>query len=173
MFLDAAVGQDGAVWFEYLKPFLEVLVPILASGIGVAITYLLKRALDFFKEKHGFELAEQDQKRIQQSLLDGIALAEQQTIKALKQGADAPDSAKKLKIAVDYVYDSLKEQGYGEVPAEKIEQWIEILLTQITQYESSGKDGDPIKDKLATVNSLYLGMAHGNQFFLNGKNKTS
>lgn len=170
MFLDTAAVQDGAMWFEYLKPILDILVPIVASGVGLFLTYLFKRGLDFLREKHGFEVDSKVQQRIQQTILDGIALAEQQAIKSLKQGQDAPDGAKKLKIAVDYIYESLKEQGYGEIPEEKIEQWVELLLAQVTDYTASPEITDAaVKDRLATANSLYLPMS-GSQFFLNGKN---
>lgn len=165
MLLDTVASTPA--WFEYLKPILEILIPIIATAVGTFLTILFKKALDHFKEKHGVEVDERMQERIRETILDGIALAEQHGLKAVKLKEDAPDSAKKLKIATNYIYNSLKSQGYGEVPEGQIEEWVEILLARVTEYPEVWEK-EALKKADRRIASLGLPRG-GAQFFLNGK----
>jgi hypothetical protein len=171
MFFLETVVATTPEWFEYLKPLLEAVVPVVASALGIFLTLMFKRLLDQWQKKTGVELDEKHQEKIRQSILGGIALAEQETLRKLKLKEDAPDSAKKLQISVQYVKETLKEMGYSKVSESQIKQWVEMLLAQ-TSGPAVVSAEDPESAAIARISSIPLPPA-GTQFFLNGGSASS
>jgi len=157
-------------WFEYVKPILEVLIPIASLALAAFITKLLPGIIKIFADKTKMQVSAREQEWIQNALVGGIALAEQKGLSAVKQKKEIPDSVKKMQIAVNYFKAQAKEMGYDKIPEDRIEDWVEIVLAQLTKYKTSETD------LLATDSSKYRVVASldlpysGEQFFMNGKN---
>lgn len=153
------------VWIEYVKPFVEVLIYVAAPVVAAVVLKLVSDGIRIWQARTGYEMDKNLQDRIRQVVLDGISLAEQRALYAAKLGSGAPGGAKKLYEAVDYSYRKLKDMGIGEIPKDKIEEWVELLLAQVTNYETPTDSTGSSKYRLLSSLSL---PKEGTQFFVNG-----
>lgn len=123
---DAAKATGGIV--DYFKVIGDFLVPTFALILAGVIAALLRSLFKYLKEKHGFDMGQAAEQGLLDAVDRGINYAEEKAVKALKLGDDAPEGAKKLQAALDYVESEVQRLGYDKLARDKLVELIEAKL---------------------------------------------
>jgi len=121
---DAATG--GAT--DYFKVVGDAVIPTLAILIAGILAALLRSGIKYLKEKHGFDMGEAAEQGLLGAVDRGISYAEEKAIQALKIGDNAPEGAKKLQSALEYVESEVQRLGYDVLARDKLVALIEAKL---------------------------------------------
>lgn len=105
---------------------IELVVVIVTPVLLV----LARKLILLLESKMGIDLAEKQEKFLNDLVLQGIAYAEEQARKALKSGSPAPSPDDKRAMAIEYVYEQMKKNNLAEVAGDlvskKLEAWLNV-----------------------------------------------
>ncbi len=114
---------------ETLKPFIDTLLPIIATALLSAIGIGINKLLATYKDK----LSAENATRIEQflhSLADtAVTYAEEQAHKALKSG-NAVDGNAKKKMAMEFAEESMKQSKLKIAAPDQLERRVEAAVNR-------------------------------------------
>lgn len=121
-------------WWMVLLDFLvQLSAPLVTAIIGLLGTWLVRKfgkKLDADKQATLIGLKDG-------LVTSGVAFAEEQARKALRNGESQTKSAEKLSLATDYIQEQLEQSGAGRMATESLVKLIEARL----HMERSRPDG--------------------------------
>jgi hypothetical protein len=108
---------------------LDNLIPIVFAILTPILALLARALIRWLQEKLDFEVDIEKENKLLELVMDGIAYAEEQSKKAIKEDKKLP-SGDKLRLAIEYVSDRIEELGLPKLAGDKLAKMIESRLGQ-------------------------------------------
>jgi len=107
-----------------LIPLLETAVQFLSVVLLALAPIVALWVRSYLKNKVGLSLLEADFNRLLESIDEGIQLAEEESLAAIKRNLPVPNSATKESRAVSYILKTIEEERLEQRSAE----WIKLKV---------------------------------------------
>jgi hypothetical protein len=118
--LFASGCDSGEVW----GTVLENLLPIVTAVLLPVLLVLVRKFLLWLEVKLDFDMNEAIELKILSLIEEGILYAEEQALKALKDGKKL-GSDDKLRLAIEYVVERCRDLGLPELARDKLVKLVE------------------------------------------------
>lgn len=123
------------MWEQITSATFDILVPVLS----LFVMWGARKAILFVERKLDMDVSKKQEDMLAAWLMLGIAFAEEKARAAVKAKTAKIESSKKLELAVNFVLNTAKENGWDHLAKDAIEARIEALLN-IARPDAPEKD---------------------------------
>jgi len=127
---------------EEIRPILEAAVQFIALILLALAPILAKWVAKYLDKRFDFAIRESDMLRILEAVDEGIQLAEEEALAAIKRNIDKPNGETKESRAIEYVLKTIEEENLQKRSSEWIAMKVRSRLIDLGAGASGLNSGE-------------------------------
>ncbi len=111
-----------------MTQLLDTAIQILTPVVILFLTWLAHKAIKLFEAKTGIQISEERERQLDGWVHQAVSFAEEKGHQVVKKNEAKLSGPEKLDIALGFVLDLVKKQGWDQWTSEQIQKKIEAAL---------------------------------------------